>query len=69
MTIKDVNNQINNKKIQACSDVKVSVLTGNDLEAIPEFSDFDIRDDGAVPTVDQVHILVSKLLTEGLWPP
>lgn len=69
MTIKDVNNQINNKKIQACSDVKVSVLTGNDLEAIPEVSDFDIRDDGAVPTVDQIHVLVSKLLAEGLWPP
>lgn len=69
MTIKDVNNQINNKKIQACSDVKVSVLTGNDLEAIPEVSDFDIRDYGTVPTVDQIHILVSKLLAEGLWPP
>lgn len=55
--------------IQACSDVKASVLTGNDLEAIPEVSDFDIRDDGAVPTVDQVHILVSKLPAEGLWLP
>lgn len=45
------------------------LLTGDDLKSVPEISHLDIRDDGTVSTVDEVYILVSKLLTEGLRPP
>lgn len=44
-------------------------LTGDDLEAVPEISDLDVRDDGAVPAVDQVYILISELLTESVRQP
>lgn len=47
----------------------VLVLTGDDLKAVPEISHLHIRDDSTVSTVDQVYILVSKLLTEGIRPP
>lgn len=45
------------------------LLTGDDLEAIPEVSDLDVRDDCTVPAVDQVYILVSKLLAESIRHP
>lgn len=47
----------------------VWALTGDDLEAVPEVSHLYIRDNSTVSTVDQVYILVSKLLTEGIGPP
>lgn len=47
----------------------VWVLTGDDLEAVPEVAHLHIRNDGTVSTVDQVYILVSELLTEGLRTP
>lgn len=47
----------------------IPLLTGDDLEAVPEVSNLHVGDDGTVPTVDQVNILVPKLLAEGLRPP
>ncbi len=44
-------------------------LTGDDLEAVPEVSHLHIRDDSTVSTVDQVYVLVSKLLAEGIRLP
>lgn len=47
----------------------VWVLTWNDLEAIPEVSHLHIRDNSTVSAVDQIYILVTKLLTEGIGLP
>lgn len=48
---------------------KAQLLTGDDLEAVPEVSDLDVIDDSTVPAVHQVHILVPELQTESLRPP
>lgn len=45
------------------------LLTAYNLKAVPEISNFNIRDYSTVPAVHQVHILVSKLLAKGLWLP
>lgn len=45
------------------------VLTGNNLKAIPEVSHLYIRDNSTVSTIDQIYVLVSKLLAEGVGPP
>lgn len=47
----------------------VWALTWNDLEAIPEVSHLHIWDNSTVSAVDQIYILVTKLLTEGIRLP
>lgn len=47
----------------------VCVLTGDHLKAIPEVSDLHVRNNSTISTVNQVYILVSKLLTESPRPP
>lgn len=45
------------------------LLTGNDLEAVPEVSHLHIWNYCTVSAVDQIYVLVTKLFTEGIRLP
>lgn len=45
------------------------LLTGNNLEAVPEVSHLHIRNDCTVSAVDQIYVLVTELFTEGIRLP